>query len=182
MCRTWDVPPSSHVRNIRRGGHPPKESSCSPERVIFPGCKRYVRSGWRPGRLFRAYSAWRLSGDSPSQQPSLNRQRGHCHVPWRHSIAALQRRQRSAAGSARAPGIMPPSVEKAPDGALKEDATGAPAGARKTVFSEKPDEQQDDDDEREKFATDVHSVLLCAVDLGTTAAVASGLRGNLPRY
>jgi hypothetical protein len=52
---------------------------------------------------------------------------------------------------------MPPSVEKAPDGALKEDATGAPAGARKTVFLEKPDEQQDDDDEREKSATDVHS-------------------------
>ncbi len=28
----------------------------------------------------------------PSQQPSLNRQRGHCHVWWRQSIAAPQRR------------------------------------------------------------------------------------------
>ena len=36
-----------------------------------------------------------LSPVSPSQQPSLKRQRGHCHVPWRHSISALQRRQRS---------------------------------------------------------------------------------------
>src|SRR4051812_31568112 len=32
---------------------------------------------------------------SPSQQPSLNRQRPHCHVPWRHSIAAPQRQQLS---------------------------------------------------------------------------------------
>ena|SRR5688572_2034135 len=77
---------------------------------------------------------------------------------------------------------MPPSVEKAPDGAVPANATGAPMGARNTFLLEKPDEQQDDDDEREKSATDVHSVLLCAVDLGTTAAAPSGLRGNLPRY
>jgi hypothetical protein len=32
---------------------------------------------------------------SPSQQPSLNRQRGHCHVPCRHSIVVVQRQQRS---------------------------------------------------------------------------------------
>jgi hypothetical protein len=30
---------------------------------------------------------------SPSQHPSLNLQSGHCHVPWRHSMAALQRQQ-----------------------------------------------------------------------------------------
>src|SRR5262249_55322982 len=28
---------------------------------------------------------------TPSQQPSLNRHRPHCHVPWRHSIGAPQR-------------------------------------------------------------------------------------------
>jgi len=32
----------------------------------------------------------------------LNLQRGHCQVLWRHSIAALQRRHRSTAGSAAA--------------------------------------------------------------------------------
>ena len=87
----------------------------------------------------------------------MNRQRGHCHVPWRHSIEALQRRQRSTGGTATLLSLMPRSVEKAPDGALRQNATGAPAGARKTLFLEKPDEQQDDDDEREKSATDVHS-------------------------
>ena len=35
----------------------------------------------------------------PSQQPILKWQRGHCHVWWRHSIGALQRRQRSAVGA-----------------------------------------------------------------------------------
>ena len=55
-------------------------------------------------------------------------------------------------------------------------------GRPENVVLEEPNEQQDDDDEREKSATDVHSVLLCAVDLGTTAAVPRGLRGNLPRY
>jgi hypothetical protein len=43
-----------------------------------------------------------LDWGSPSQQPSLKRQREHCQVPCRHSIAALQRRQRSTAGSVRA--------------------------------------------------------------------------------
>jgi hypothetical protein len=51
---------------------------------------------------------------SPSQQPSFRRQRGHCQVPWRHSIAALQRKQRSAETSF----TMALSVEKAPDGGL----------------------------------------------------------------
>jgi hypothetical protein len=32
---------------------------------------------------------------SPSQQPSLNRQRGHCHVPCTHRMSALQRQQDS---------------------------------------------------------------------------------------
>ena len=36
------------------------------------------------------------SAVSPSQQPSLKRQRGHCHVCCRHSIRAPQRRQRSS--------------------------------------------------------------------------------------
>ena len=36
---------------------------------------------------------------SPSQQPSLNRHRGHCQVPWRHSIGAAQRKQVSVAGN-----------------------------------------------------------------------------------
>ncbi len=37
---------------------------------------------------------------SPSQQPILNLQRGHWNVPWRHSIAAPQRRQISICGAA----------------------------------------------------------------------------------
>ena len=36
---------------------------------------------------------------SPSQQPSLNRHRGHCQVPWRHSIGAAHRKQSSIASS-----------------------------------------------------------------------------------
>jgi hypothetical protein len=32
---------------------------------------------------------------SPSQHPSLNLHRGHCQVPWRHSIGAAQRKQAS---------------------------------------------------------------------------------------
>ena len=36
---------------------------------------------------------------SPSQQPILNLQRGHWNVPWRHSIAAPQRRQISTCGA-----------------------------------------------------------------------------------
>jgi hypothetical protein len=32
---------------------------------------------------------------SPSQHPSLNLQRGHCHVPCRHSIEALHRKHLS---------------------------------------------------------------------------------------
>ena len=34
-------------------------------------------------------------GQSPSQQPSFRRQRGHCHVACRHSIRAPQRGQSS---------------------------------------------------------------------------------------
>ena len=37
---------------------------------------------------------------SPSQQPTLNLQRGHWKLPWRHSIAAPQRRQISTWASA----------------------------------------------------------------------------------
>jgi hypothetical protein len=81
-------------------------------------------------------------------------------------------------GAAVVLSVIAPSVEKAPDGAAPQNTTGAPTGARKSLSLEKPDEQQDDDDEREKSATDVHSVLLCAVDLGTTAAAPSGLRGT----
>ncbi len=66
---------------------------------------------------------------SPSQQPSFRRQRGHCQVPWRQSIAALQRRQRSTATAFS----MPLSVEETPDGA-SEMETGAhwraPVGRR----------------------------------------------------
>jgi hypothetical protein len=35
---------------------------------------------------------------SPSQHPSLNRHRGHCQVPCRHSIRALQRQHGSETG------------------------------------------------------------------------------------
>jgi len=41
------------------------------------------------------------AAESPSQQPSFNRQRGHCHVPWRHSISAPHRRH-SSAGTGKA--------------------------------------------------------------------------------
>src|ERR671910_3041217 len=74
MCRTWDVPPSSHVRNLRRGGHPPKESSCSPERVIFPGCNGYVRSGVAAGppvpRLLRLAALRRLPLAAAELEPA----------------------------------------------------------------------------------------------------------------
>jgi len=33
---------------------------------------------------------------SPSQQPSLKRQRGHCQVPWIHFMSAEHRQQCSA--------------------------------------------------------------------------------------
>src|SRR3989337_468187 len=58
-------------------------------------------------------------------------------------------------------------------------ATGALVGARDRRLEE-PGEQQDDDDERDQTATDVHSGLLCSVVAGTTAHAVGGLRG--PRY
>lgn len=47
----------------------------------------------------------RQSPVSPSQQPTLNRQRGHWNVPWRHSIGAEQRGQDSTADSAGGPWV-----------------------------------------------------------------------------
>jgi len=37
---------------------------------------------------------------SPSQQPSFNLHRGHCQVPWRHSIGAVHLRQVSVVSAA----------------------------------------------------------------------------------
>ena len=54
---------------------------------------RAVRRTWR--RAWARPAVSQPDWGSPSQQPSLNRQRGHCHVPCRHSISALQRQHRS---------------------------------------------------------------------------------------
>ena len=94
------------------------------------------------------------SGDSPSQQPSLKRQRGTA-TPWRHSISALQRRQRSPAGVALL-SCSSPERRNGPGRAARRNAT-APHGAPGNVVLEKPGEEQDDDDERDQSATDVHS-------------------------
>ena len=60
-----------------------------------------------------ALGASRAAGSSPcgspSQQPSLNRHAGHCHVPWRHSIAAPHRQHASVATAA--------NLETVPDAA-----------------------------------------------------------------
>ena len=56
---------------------------------------------------------------SPSQQPSLNAHRGHCHVWWRQSIAAPQRRQRSAGCSCPSTGA---TLAAAPDATLRRYA------------------------------------------------------------
>src|SRR5581483_12511607 len=53
-------------------------------------------SGAVPQRFGGAGGGSQLRCGSPSQQPSLNRHRAHCHVPCRHSIAAPQRQQASA--------------------------------------------------------------------------------------
>ena len=58
------------------------------------------------------------------------------------------------------------SVEKGPDGPLEvqlENTSGAHMERPGIVVSEKPGEQQDDDDECDKTATDVHSGLLCSL-------------------
>jgi len=57
---------------------------------------------------------------SPSQQPILKRQRGHCQVWWRHSIAAPQRRQLSITGSSLASGQ---DVSEQPGATLAKEAS-----------------------------------------------------------
>ncbi len=69
------------------------------------------------------YRAFVASGEqdcgSPSQQPSLNAQRGHCQVWWRQSMAPPHRGQCSRAGSA----FMPETLGVPADGQL--DLAGA---------------------------------------------------------
>jgi hypothetical protein len=77
-------------------------------------------------------------------------------------MSAPQQRQRSTGGAF---GVTGSRVEPRADG-----ATGGPTGARNgrprgrpgNVVLEKPGQQQDDDDERDETATDVHSGLLYA--------------------
>ena len=100
-------------------------------------------------------------------------------MPWRHSIAALQRRHRST-GGAEAPAeclLISLQRETAPDRAARY-ATGAQMGRPGNVVLEKPDKEQDDDDERDESATDVHSGLLYAVDVRTTGLPDGRLREN----
>ena len=63
-----------------------------------------------------------------------------------------------------------------PERGRARTGTGALVGRPGKVLLEKPNEQKDDHDERQKSATDVHSGLLCAVDVGTTCAPVAGLR------
>ena len=53
---------------------------------------------------------------------------------------------------------------------------GRPRGAPGIVVLEKPNEQQDDDDERDETATDIHSGLLCSVVAGTTGQAEREIR------
>jgi hypothetical protein len=73
-------------------------------------------------------------------------------------------------------------METGPSGAAAQNATGAHMGRPGNVVLEEPDQQNDDDDECEKSATDVHSGLLCAVDVDTTAPASGQLRGEGGRY
>ena len=66
------------------------------ETGVSPALTSSLRTGW--GVRPRA-SYVRQSPVRPSQQPTLNRHRGHWNVPWRQSIAAAQRGQDSTAGS-----------------------------------------------------------------------------------
>jgi hypothetical protein len=65
----------------------------TPAKALTPERRRDNTQDYRAGMT--TSHRW----GSPSQQPSLRRQRGHCQVPWRQSIAALHRRQRSTATS-----------------------------------------------------------------------------------
>ena len=66
------------------------------ETGVSPALTSSLRTGW--GVRPRASYVWQ-SPVRPSQQPTLNRHRGHWNVPWRQSIAAAQRGQDSTAGS-----------------------------------------------------------------------------------
>jgi hypothetical protein len=76
--------------------------------VMIVVAQRDVRSGTESGN--DELDVVSRSGHSPSQQPSLSRQRGHCHVACRHSIFALQRRQSSTTCS-----VTTPTVVDSPD-------------------------------------------------------------------
>lgn len=66
-------------------------------------------------------------------------------MPWRHSIDALQRKQRSTTGPDATCFVISAAYERG-----RTRTKRAPTwGARRTVVLEEPDEQQDDDDERE---------------------------------
>ncbi len=96
------------------------------------------------------------SGRSPSQQPSLKRQRGHCHVWCRHSIGAAQRRQRSGFGSATGAPYLRPRTQDGRRLTRRPSVLRNPG--RRAL--EQPDQDQDDDDQREHATADVHTSLL----------------------
>ena len=201
MCRTSSsrAPPSSTPSAIgcRSTTAPPTPSSVS-RTAASRRCKRpcvpepalpAVPVRWMPASRIAAVP-WcvgapassaaslcrRASGDSPSQQPSLKRQRAlpRAVAPFHlraTAEAAFAGRRRAAVRA------HPRSVETAPDGP-REETQRAPHGAPGNVVLEKPGEEQDDDDERDQSATDVHSGLLYAVDVGTTAAALRRLRGS----
>ena len=72
-------------RSIMRESEPIRHSHRSLDSFVIQTCmpRGYARSGLQ-------------SPVSPSQQPTLKRHFGHCHVPCRHTIGAPQRRQTSA--------------------------------------------------------------------------------------
>jgi hypothetical protein len=59
---------------------------------------RRLLANERSVELQAAFAAGASQEDcgSPSQHPSLNRHLAHCQVPWRHSMAAPQRKHFSA--------------------------------------------------------------------------------------
>ena len=71
---------------------------------------------------------------------------------------------------------MPLSVKEAPDGSLRNAKRAPIRGRPLVVVLEEPGQQNDDDNERNETAADVHSGLLCLIDAGTTAEGGEGLR------
>ena len=153
------------------GGHPPKEWWASPERAICLCYKRYAepsRAGLASARLRR------LALAAAELEPAARALPGAVAPLHRGAAAQTPLDGRLRCGSP----VHSAKRRNGPGQGPRGNATGAHVGRPGNVVLENPDEEQDDDDEREKSATDVHSGLLYAVDVGTTPALLGRLRRN----